>query len=269
MPGRVYTYDREGRRNPPPRKGPSNRTRRIITVTIAILLLVLIIVLIAHGCSKHNKRHDDYIETTQPSQSQSVPQESSSGKVIQQNMFQDLRSDYNLPYCITVNTAQNVVTVYTRSTPNGPYNKAVKAFICSTGLNGGTRPGAHYTVGPIHESWHSLVGGVTGQYCTRIYDGILFHSVPYTAQNKGSLRPGEYNKLGSPASHGCIRMTVAGVKWIFDNCPAGTYVVISNNASDPMPLGKPKAQKVPSSTTDPRYGWDPTDPDPANPWSKV
>ena len=120
MPGRVYTYDREGRRNPPPRKGPSNRTRRIITVTIAILLLVLIIVLIAHGCSKHNKRHDDYIETTQPSQSQSVPQESSSGKVIQQNMFQDLRADYNLPYCITVNTAQNVVTVYTRSTPNGP-----------------------------------------------------------------------------------------------------------------------------------------------------
>ncbi len=268
MPSRVYTYDREGRRNPPPRKGPSNHTRRILTVVIAILVLVLIIILIAHGCSKHNekKQQEEWINHT--STTQRAEPSSPSTKQISQNMFPNLRTDYDLPYCITVNTAQEVVTVYERSTPGGPYNKAVKAFVCSTGLNGATSPGAHYTVGPINEKWHSLVGGVYGQYCTRIYDGILFHSVPYTAQDKGSLQPGEYNKLGQPASHGCIRLKVSDVKWIFENCPAGTYVVISNNASDPEPLGKPKAQKVPGSTTDSRYGWDPSDPDPSNPWRR-
>lgn len=264
MPGRVYTYDREGRRNPPPRKGPSNRTRRIITVVIAVLVLVLIIVLIAHGCSKRNEKQDQWIETTSSAQQD---RESPSAQQVSQTMFPNLRAGYNLPYCITVNTAQNVVTVYGRSS-SGAYDKAVKAFVCSTGLNGATPPGEHYTVGPINEKWHYLVGGVVGQYCTRIYSGILFHSVPYTAQDKGSLQPGEYNKLGQAASHGCIRMRVSDVKWIYDNCPAGTYVVISDNASDPEPLGKPTAQKVPGNTSDPRYGWDPTDPDPANPWRR-
>lgn len=268
MPGRVYTYDREGRRNQPPRRGPSNRTRRIITVIIAVLLLVLIIVLIAHGCSRHNQKKQQEEWINRPSTTQKAQQSSPSTKTISQNMFPNLRADYNLPYCITVNTAQNVVTVYERSSAGGTYNRAVKAFVCSTGLNGATPNGAHYTVGPIREDWHSLVGGVVGQYCTRIYSGILFHSVPYTAQNKGSLQPGEYNKLGQDASHGCIRLKASDVKWIYDNCPAGTYVVISDNASDPEPLGKPSYTKVPSSTADPRYGWDPSDPDPSNPWRR-
>ena len=34
--------------------------------------------------------------------------------------------------------------------------------------------------------------------------------------------------LGHRASHGCIRMKVKEVKWIYDNCPEGTTVVIQD-----------------------------------------
>ncbi|HAH78565.1 MAG TPA: L,D-transpeptidase, partial [Ruminococcaceae bacterium] len=34
------------------------------------------------------------------------------------------------------------------------------------------------------------------------------------------------DKLGEPASHGCIRLPVEDAKWIYDNIPEGTKVVI-------------------------------------------
>ena len=92
----------------------------------------------------------------------------------------------------------------------------------------------------------------------------MFHSVPCFKQDKSRLEVEEYNKLGQPASLGCIRMTVRDTKWIYDNCPPGTTVVIYDDESNPGPLGKPESIKIPE---DSEYsGWDPTDPDPENPW---
>ena len=96
------------------------------------------------------------------------------------------------------------------------------------------------------------------------YDGhIMFHSVPYTTTSKDALKEGEYNLLGQPASKGCVRLSVVDAKWIYDNCCKGTQVEVYDG-SDPGPLGKPAAIQI-----DPYHffrGWDPTDPDPANPW---
>ena len=74
----------------------------------------------------------------------------------------------------------------------------------------------------------------------------------------------EYDKLGTAASMGCIRLNVANARWIFYNCEAGTPVTFYMD-SNPGPLGKPASQKI-SSQTEYR-GWDPTDPDPKNPWN--
>lgn len=74
---------------------------------------------------------------------------------------------------------------------------------------------------------------------------------------------GANTPLGTNRSLGCIRLTVIDAKWIFDNCPLGTTVVIYEN-SDPGPLGKPSAPRI--DTTLSIRGWDPTDPDPGNPW---
>ena len=62
---------------------------------------------------------------------------------------------------------------------------------------------------------------------------------------------------------GCVRLTVKNAKWIYDNCMAGTPVTFYED-SNPGPLGKPTEQKISSETG--YNNWDPTDPDPNNPW---
>lgn len=60
-------------------------------------------------------------------------------------------------------------------------------------------------------------------------------------------------------------MPATNAKWIFDNVPHGTTVVIYDNWSSVGPLGKPTPYKVNIGDIFTR-GWDPTDPDKANPW---
>ncbi len=160
-------------------------------------------------------------------------------------------------YLVKINKQANCVTIY-KLNAKGKY-KAVKAMICSTGY--ATKLGT-YSLGEKIR-WHVLDGPCYGQYCTRIYGGVLFHSVWYTRQNDPStLSISSYNKLGTTASHGCVRLTVADAKWIYDNVPSYTKVVIYSDAN-PGPLGKPKAIKLPYT-----YGWDPTDTgNPNNPWN--
>lgn len=150
-------------------------------------------------------------------------------------------------WSIRVNQSTCVVTIYRGNTP-------VKALTCSVGLNGATPTGTYY-LGVKHR-WHELFGNVYGQFTTQITGNILFHSVYYyTYGNNRTLATAQYNRLGSPASAGCIRLTVAGAKYIYDNCPAGTKVTIFYGSSANDPLGKPSVQRLPSNQT-----WDPTDP---------
>ena len=136
----------------------------------------------------------------------------------------------------------------------------VKAMVCSTGK--ATPTSGTYKMSNKYR-WHQLNGGVYGQYCSRITVHILFHSVPYTSKDKGTLEYWEYDKLGTKASAGCIRLTVQDAKWIYDNCKPGTKVEFYED-SNPGPLGKPTAQKI--SDDEEVRGWDPTDPDAENPW---
>lgn len=163
-------------------------------------------------------------------------------------------------YYIKVNYKCNVATICTYD-EFGKYTVPVKAIICSTG-SATPKSGTYGTLNKYR--WKILKGNVWGQYSTRIYSGILFHSVPYRSQNKASLISKYYDKLGTTASAGCIRLTTADAKWIYDNCPLGTLVEFYSS-SNPGPLGKPSAMKISSY---PAYlkCWDPTDPDANNPW---
>lgn len=156
-------------------------------------------------------------------------------------------------YYAKVNKGTNVVTIY-KNSDNSPYT----AFTCSTGQN--TPTGTFYTKQKYR--WWALYGPSYGQYCTRITGSILFHSVWYYSTKKNSQSYAEYNKLGKTASHGCVRLTVAASKWIYDNCPSGMKVIIFNGSAKDDPLGKPKTIRVSGGRT----GWDPTDPDSANPY---
>ncbi len=166
------------------------------------------------------------------------------------------------PYIIKVNRAANCITVYGKDA-NGEYTVPVKAITVSCGKNIEDTPlGEYNTI--ISYDWRLMFDGTYGHYAYRIVGSTLFHSVPYYTASNDDLEWMEYNKLGSPASLGCVRMTVADAKWLVENCPIGTKVIIYDDASNPGPLGKPETIKIPSDS--PYRGWDPTDPNPNNPW---
>jgi len=163
------------------------------------------------------------------------------------------------PYFIKVNYKANVVTIYTKD-KDGKYTVPYKAMVCSVGTY--TPKSGIYKTSSKYR-WGKLIHDVYGQYATRIVGSILFHSVPYSSNNAGALLYEEYDKLGTKASEGCVRLTVKDSKWIYDNCPSGTMVEFYKS-SDPGPLGKPTAQKI--SSVEECRNWDPTDPASNNPW---
>ena len=161
---------------------------------------------------------------------------------------------YTNSYTIYVNRKTNIVNVVSNKT-----KKVVRSMYCSTGINYRTIKGTFRTKEKLR--WHALFGGVYGQYCTRISGSYLFHSVPYFSVSNKKVETKEYNKLGRQASKGCVRLAVVDAKWIYNNCRIGTTVVIGESRK----LKKP-TRKLLKVSTKKSAGWDPTDPNSANPY---
>ncbi|MDD6107954.1 MAG: S-layer homology domain-containing protein [Clostridiales bacterium] len=163
------------------------------------------------------------------------------------------------PYRLEVVRNQCTVLVYGLD-KSGNYSILYHAFVCGPGNS--TPLGTFQT--PYKARWNPLMGGTYGQYVTQITGNYLFHSVPYNSMHENDLCYKLYNQLGTICSHGCVRLTCADAKWIYDNCPIGTTVRIYDSSTLPVP--KPKAPWL--DITSPYRGWDPTDPNPNNPWKK-
>ena len=199
-------------------------------------------------------------DNTEDETATEVESDSKSESVDNNNVANTANTSSKHPYYIKVNRQANCVTVYTLDA-DGNYTVPIKAMTCSVGLNNSTRLG----VSKISDryAWRYLFGNVYGQYAVRFNGHILFHSVPYMTSTNDTLKEGQFNLLGEPASLGCVRLCVADVKWIYDNCARGTTVEVYDSP-DPGPLGKPSMPKI--NPNSPYRGWDPTDPNPANPW---
>ena len=168
--------------------------------------------------------------------------------VMATTMFHGSQSKAANRYLVKINKRQCTVTVY-KQDKKGNYSVPVKAMVCSPGP--ATPTGTFRLKEKIR--WHVLDGKCYGQYCSRINEGVLFHSVWYYKQDPSTQSYLQYNRLGTLASHGCVRLTVEDSKWIFQNVASGSIIKIYNS-KNPGPLGKPKAIKVKGYT-----GWDPTD----------
>lgn len=163
-------------------------------------------------------------------------------------------------YSLTVNRRTNTVTVYTYD-ENGKYTVPVRAMVCSCGRNDGHEtPVGEYEV-YFRDEWLGLNGDVYGYYITGFFDDFLFHSVPYRTLSHADLKAEEFNRLGENASDGCVRLMISDVLWIYEHCDVGTSVRVIDADASADPLGKPPAVRIAESAT-----WDPTDPDPANPY---
>ena len=176
-------------------------------------------------------------------------------------------------YVLVVYKGSQTVVVYEadRNDNYDPY-VAYRKMICSTGATSDLTPNGTFKIYAKY-IYRALIDAY-GQYCTRFNGGILFHSVPIATsartieQGRSMIDMNEYNKLGSPASHGCVRMLVCDAKWIYDHCKMNTKVIVTDETSPVGTAGKPALKRY-SPYTDAlgTYGWDPTDPHPDNPYN--
>ena len=122
------------------------------------------------------------------------------------------------PYNISVNKSKQRVYIFSGQT-------IVKEFICSTGKDETPTPSGRFLVGSKGPVFYPSDSAAC-YFWTRINNNYLFHSAIYDSD--GYPIQSEYDKLGSKASHGCIRLPKDDAKWIQDNVPYGTLVTISD-----------------------------------------
>ena len=100
----------------------------------------------------------------------------------------------------------------------------IKEMICSGGTDQSPTPrGEFETSDKIKYSWVERFD-VGAFYWIRFYKKYLFHSVPF--DKNGEMIIEEYEKLGSPVSHGCIRLELEEAKWLYEKLPSGVKVII-------------------------------------------
>ena len=132
-----------------------------------------------------------------------------------------------VPYAMTVDVTNQVTTVYGLD-ETGAYTVPVRRMLCSTGTKANPSDVGDWVLNGRHAKWCEFPkwGNSYARYWTRINSNIAFHSVIYTAVDLDAMKTSSYKALGSRASHGCIRLTVADAKWVYENIGAGTVVSI-------------------------------------------
>lgn len=132
------------------------------------------------------------------------------------------------PYLLKVSTKDQRVYAYSWNEKDNAYTTLARTMICSTGLPDTPTPKGTFTstTTPVVRWGYFPKYDVWAQYLYRIKGPYLFHSVLYDEADESTVKWGSVNKLGSPASHGCIRLKPEDAKWIYNNCPAGTTVTV-------------------------------------------
>ncbi len=181
-------------------------------------------------------------------------------------------------FYIEINRAACCVTVYAYDSAKKKYIIPVKTFTVSVGRDTSTvaGPGAlneDTSFTPIG-TFSICTNGISAKYslkqmlepdgsicyarwASHIVGNVYFHAVAVGSDSHYALSATNYNRLGSPASAGCIRMTVADAKWLYDYASVGSTVkIVTGDSSHPGPLGKAKTITISSSIS-----YDPTDPE--------
>ena len=141
-----------------------------------------------------------------------------------------------------------------------------------------TPPGMHYIYSRYKYKAMTKMNGIMvyAQYACRFRGHYLFHTVPIGGEYRKFQKYGkkqmliqEYELMGSPASHGCVRLLVGDAYWIYKNCKWGTKVFVTDAVGPTPPPAPALIYAEPYMNADQTLGWDPTDPDPENPYRAI
>lgn len=161
-------------------------------------------------------------------------------------------------YRIEVDLTNQICTVY--GVYSDKTSKALMSEFVSTAKKGCTTPVGNWKIQGAsggrkakYRTAEMSGGGMFAEFLVRFHGGKCMHTVPYKKrQTTGHVNKGEFNKLGTPRSAGCVRMPWIMAKFIYENCPIGTPVKVFKGTKGKFPMGKPKKYKA-TTDIDPTY----------------
>ena len=105
--------------------------------------------------------------------------------------------------------------------------KVVKESDCSTGELGDSEtetPLGTFNIQSKGEYFFSNKYQEGARYYIKFFSNYLIHSIP--VDKKGNIIEEEKSKIGNPVSHGCIRISMENSKWVYENVPQGSQIMI-------------------------------------------
>ena len=153
------------------------------------------------------------------------------------SLMEDVTSIFNpSSKYITVDRTRGRVTIYGYNSATGSYDTPIKSMICSVG-----NPISNTAAGTYKIGWQLKKKEMNGvdykcwaPYVSQIYDAVYFHGVASSTPDLNMISAVDFNSLGSPMSHGCVRLAAIDAKWIYDNVSSGTTVRIGDNLDYPL-----------------------------------
>lgn len=154
-----------------------------------------------------------------------------------------------------------------------------RVMICSTGRSKDLTPRGTFNL--VRQYPYKKMGQIRGenvysQYASRIVGSYLFHSVPIGGEKRQIQENGKkqmfvkyYESLGTIASGGCVRLRCVDAYWIYMNCVVGTEIIITDDTGPTPPTPPALIYEEPYMDARHEYGWDPSDPDPENPYHAI
>lgn len=160
--------------------------------------------------------------TPTPSPAVTPTPSANSGSKNQQSVLSD-KAASSTKYVILVDISDQKVYVYKSG-------KVIRTIICSTGIPGKDTetPVGNFKInkyrGTFFYNSDASVKEGAKYWVGFIGANFLFHSVP--TDKNGNILQDEAAKLGTPASHGCVRMSMDNAKWFYETIPVGSNVFI-------------------------------------------
>ena len=148
---------------------------------------------------------------------QEIPEEDSIGPEDNTSIIENIDYSDSTNFRIEIDLSRQRLTVFYRE-------DILKEMICSGGaLETPTPLGEFTTNQKIEYSWVDRFD-VGAYYWIRFFEDYLIHSVPF--DENGEMIVEEFEKLGNPASHGCVRLRLDEAKWLYETLPLGVKVLI-------------------------------------------
>ena len=137
---------------------------------------------------------------------------------ILEDFIADYTSDTNYIILTDINRQQTHVFKF-----NGKKWRIIKSFDCSTGLNVSPTTRGIFKITDRGPWFYSERLGSGAKYWMRFNSQYLFHSTPMNKEGKVIETE---DVVGIKLSSGCVRLLLKDAKWLYDNVPDGSSVII-------------------------------------------